>query len=94
MIIKKKLIKNSRKADIRISSLTGSTIENKNEIVKINRLKNRRVKIKNKDILTNFKTEKNKTNNLIKKQMNLIKKNLNKKDYYTIDTINKSNSII
>ena len=88
---KKKLIKNSRKADIRTSSLTGSTIENKNEIVKINRLKNRIVKIKNKDILTNFKTEKNKTNNLIKKQMNLIKKNLNKKDYSTIDSINKSN---
>ena len=88
---KKKLIKNSRKADIRTSSLTGSTIENKNEIVKINRLKNRIVKIKNKDILTNFKTEKNKTNNLIKKQMNLIKKNLNQKDYSTIDSINKSN---
>ena len=88
---KKKLIKNSRKADIRTSSLTGSTIENKNEIVKINRLKNRIVKIKNKDILTNFKTEKNKTNNLIKKQMNLIKKNLNKKDYSTIDSINKNN---
>ena len=36
---KKKLIKNSRKADIRTSSLTGSTIENKNEIVNINKLK-------------------------------------------------------
>ena len=35
--------------------------------------------------------KKDETNNLIKKQMNLIKKNLNKKDYSTIDSINKSN---
>lgn len=73
-VSKKKLIKNSRKSNIRTNSLTGTSIENKNEIVNINKLKNRLVKIKNIDILTNFKTEKNKTNNLIKKQMNLIKK--------------------
>ena len=90
-VSKKKLIKNSRKSNIRTNSLTGTSIENKNEIVNINKLKNRLVKIKNIDILTNFKTEKNKTNNLIKKQMNLIKKNLNQKDYSIADNINKSN---